>query len=60
MSVRRLALQVGVSVFVTATVLPFVVSKVPLETRATGFGLVGAVFAASFALVWLVWPRRKS
>ena len=52
--------QLIVSLFVTASVMPFVLVTTPAAQADArlGVGLMAAVLVVSFTLVALVWPRR--
>ena len=52
--------QFIVSLFVTASVMPFVLVTTPAAQADArlGVGLMAAVMVVSFTLVALVWPRR--
>ena len=52
--------QLVVSLFVTASVMPLVLVTTPAAQADAriGIGLMAAVLIVSFTLVALVWPRR--
>ena len=52
--------QLVVSMFVTASVMPLVLVTTPAAQAdaRVGMGLMVAVLVVSFTLVALVWPRR--
>lgn len=52
--------QLIVSLFVTASVMPLVLVTTPAAQADArlGVGLMAAVMVVSFTLVALVWPRR--
>ena len=56
-----LVIQILVSAFVTASVMPLVLVTTPSAATnpRLGIGLMAAVLLVSFTLVALVWPRRK-
>ena len=56
-----IAIQVLVSAFVTASVMPLILVTTPSAATnpQLGLGLMAAVLLVSFTLVALVWPRRK-
>ena len=53
-------IQLAVSLFVTASVMPLVLITTPAAQADSrvGVGLMAAVLIVSFTLVALVWPRR--
>jgi len=59
-TVMVLFVQLVISVFVTASVMPLVLVTTPVaQTDARiGLGLMAALLVVSFTLVALVWPRR--
>ena len=56
-----IVIQILVSAFVTASVMPLILVTTPSAATnpRLGLGLVTAVLLVSFTLVALVWPRRK-
>jgi len=52
--------QLVVSLFVTASIMPFVLVTTPAAQADSriGMGLMAAVLLVSFTLVALAWPRR--
>ena len=52
--------QLLVSLFVTASIMPFVLVTTPSAQADAriGIGLMAAVLIVSFTLVALAWPRR--
>ena len=52
--------QLMVSLFVTASIMPLVLVTTPAAQADSriGLGLMAAVLIVSFTLVALVWPRR--
>ena len=54
------AVQLLISLFVTASVMPLVLITTPAaQTDARiGLGLMGGVLVVSFTLIALAWPRR--
>jgi hypothetical protein len=56
-----IVVQILVSAFVTASVMPLILVTTPSAATnpRLGLGLVAAVLLVSFTLVALVWPRRK-
>ena len=56
-----IVIQILVSAFVTASVMPLILVTTPSAATnpRLGVGLMGAVLLVSFTLVALVWPRRK-
>jgi len=52
--------QLLVSLFVTASIMPFVLVTTPAAQADAriGIGLMAAVLIVSFTLVALAWPRR--
>ena len=52
--------QLLVSLFVTASIMPFVLVTTPAAQADAriGIGLMAAVLVVSFTLVALAWPRR--
>jgi hypothetical protein len=59
-TVMVLFVQLVISVFVTASVMPLVLVTTPAAQADAriGLGLMAAVLVVSFTLVALVWPRR--
>jgi hypothetical protein len=55
-----LVVQLLVSLFVTASVMPLVLVTTPAaQTRpGVGIGLMAAILIVTFTLVSLAWPRR--
>lgn len=55
-----LFVQLVVSVFVTASIMPLVLVTTPAAQtdQRIGLGLMAAVLVVSFTLVALIWPRR--
>ena len=50
-----------ISALVTATVMPAVLASLPAaRDQRVGLGIVAGLLALTFALVTLVWPRRKT
>ena len=56
-----IVIQILVSAFLTASVMPLILVTTPAaaENPRLGLGLMAAVLLVSFTLVALVWPRRK-
>ena len=54
-------IQILVSAFLTASVMPLILVTTPAAAAnpRLGLGLMAAVLLVSFTLVALVWPRRK-
>jgi len=53
--------QVVISALVTATVMPAVLATVPAaRDQRVGIGVVAGLLAATYFLVTLIWPRRKT
>jgi hypothetical protein len=52
--------QLFVSLFVTASIMPFVLVTTPAAQSdpRIGVGLMSAILVVSFTLVALAWPRR--
>jgi hypothetical protein len=60
MRVLTIVLQAVIAFVLTASLMPFVLVSIP-ATRgpAVGVTVVSTLALASFALVWLVWPRKR-
>ena len=56
-----IVIQILVSAFLTASVMPLILVTTPAAAAnpRLGLGLMAAVLLVSFTLVALVWPRRK-
>jgi hypothetical protein len=56
-----IVIQILVSAFLTASVMPLILVTTPAAAAnpRLGLGLMTAVLLVSFTLVALVWPRRK-
>jgi hypothetical protein len=53
--------QLAISAVVTATVMPALLATVPAaRDRRVGLSLMAGLMAVSFAVISLVWPRRKT
>jgi hypothetical protein len=52
--------QLLLSLFVTASVMPLVLITTPAAqaSPAVGMGLMGAIVVVAFTLIALVWPKR--
>jgi hypothetical protein len=52
--------QLVLSLFVTASVMPLVLITTPAAqaSPAVGMGLMGAIVVVAFTLIALVWPKR--
>lgn len=60
MRILIIVVQLLISVFVTATVMPVVLVNVPAaQNDKVGRGIMAAILAVTFLLVALVWPRKK-
>ena len=59
-TIAIIAVQLLVSLFVTASVMPFVLVTTPAAQRqpAVGLTLMAALLVVTFTLVSLVWPKR--
>jgi hypothetical protein len=54
-------LQIVISVVVTASLMPLLLVSVPAaQNERVGLAIMAGLFAASFVVIALVWPRRKS
>jgi len=54
--------QVLIALFLTASLMPLVLFSVPAaqESQGLGISLMVGLLIGSFALIALVWPRKKS
>ena len=52
--------QLLISLFVTASVMPLVLVTTPAAqtSQALGIGLMAAILVVAFTLITLVWPKR--
>ena len=56
-----LVIQLVLSLIVTASVMPVVLVNAPAAREGPiGITIASVILVTTFALLWLVWPRRKS
>lgn len=56
-----IVIQLLISAFVTASVIPALLAALPAaRDQRVGLSLVAALMAVSFAVISFVWPRRKT
>jgi hypothetical protein len=56
-----LLVQFILAVIVTASVMPIVLVQAPAAREGPmGMSIAVAILVATFAVLWLVWPRRKT
>jgi hypothetical protein len=54
------ALQILISLVLTATLMPLLLVSVPAaQDDRVGLAFVMAIFTGSFAVIALIWPKRK-
>lgn len=55
-----LLVQFILAVIVTASVMPIVLVKAPAAREGPmGMSIAAAILVTTFAVLWLIWPRRK-
>jgi hypothetical protein len=55
-----LIVQFVLALVVTASVMPIVLVNSPAAREGPiGMAIAGTILIGSFAVLWLVWPRRK-
>ena len=60
MRILIIVVQLLISVFVTASVMPVVLVTFPAAQQdKVGLSIMAAILAVTFLLVALVWPRKK-
>lgn len=56
-----LLIQFVLSLIITASIMPIVLANAPAaREQPVGLTIASAILVVTFALLWLVWPRRKS
>lgn len=61
MRLVTILVQLVISSFVTATVMPAVLVGVPAaRDQRVGLGFIAGILALTFFLITLIWPKRKT
>ena len=56
-----LLIQFVLSLVITASLMPVVLASAPAaREQPVGLTIASAILVVTFALLWLIWPRRKS
>ena len=56
-----LVIQFVLSFVITASIMPIVLANAPAaREQPVGLSIAAAIMVVTFAVLWLVWPRRKS
>jgi hypothetical protein len=56
-----LVIQFVLSLIITASVMPIILVKAPAaREQPVGLTIASVILVATFAVLWLIWPRRKS
>jgi uncharacterized membrane protein YqjE len=56
-----LLIQFVISLIITASVMPIILANTPAaREQPVGVTIACVILIATFAVIWLFWPRRKS
>jgi hypothetical protein len=56
-----LVIQLLLSLIITASIMPVVLVNAPAAREGPiGITIASVILVATFAVLWLIWPRRKS
>jgi hypothetical protein len=56
-----LLVQFALSFIITASIMPIVLVNAPAaREQPVGLTIASVILVVTFAVLWLIWPRRKS